>query len=301
MRSLVASPSIKHSCSTTAVPLQSVKVINQVSDAVNSSHILRTVSTVRGSQACHFYYNNKQAPAELVSAKGSTARGKSPSDICSACGTDANQLTAAYAQLHDETEKLRTQNRVLKQKNALLNTNLKNLLQQFNFVTSQHLTAQNSALKLKQVNAELHQRIAFFEQKLEQYITVAFEHEERAQDLEEQVKKMRLAHESELAVVRGSKTQKHNKTAVSIDAGAFCAPNTLTASIVSYKCSNRTVEAFALAEQAENHKQTLKELLATIDCLFKDKRSEEAWAEMRTLAEKHREELACARIANVGI
>ena len=289
MKSKVGTPSNKHSCSRTAAPSQCHKD-ESICDAFDEKLILQCVyGNTRTAKSSHFYYG-ATARDESASSHVSKTRMESPTRACTSCSADVSLLSAAANKLQAEVDSLRSANSALKQRNALLNASLANLSAQFNCTLAQQQSVQANATRYTRENAGLQQRIAFTEQKLEQYITRTFESEERAEELEARLSSAKRAFDAQLAQLKAKLSLDSDKARVRTNSSLSTAKE-LSSSIVSAKYGtnakpSNSTQAFALSNVTSRQEQAYAELLTAVRCLFKDKCNGETWSRVRALVGK---------------
>lgn len=293
MRSEVARSSTKKSCTKTAAPFLDFPD-ELLSEPVPENFVLQSVLKTPDVRYSHFNFASDAEKGHSDSSCHNCARTRvdSPQNNC-VFGAEAenqtahkiDQLTAQNNKLIKEIEKLRTSNRDLRTETVVLNSSLKNLKQQFNFVYSQLESTQQKAAHISQTNSALTQRLAFSEQKLEQYIASAFEQEDRVQELSSQLSAISRKYEAQklnkkLALVEKSRGD-------SLNAHIHAPDKTHQGSVDDRKRKPDISEVPALKSQVESQNQLIAKLLTCLQCLFKDKWSAQNWQQAKLLLKQH--------------
>lgn len=260
MKASVCSPSNKHSCGKTTVPSR-YNVSESAYVAPEDKFALQSLLQTASTKASHFYYGvqGMTFKDELSSCGSVKMRGESPQRLCASCSVHVSGLSAAYAKLHAEAENLRSANSALRHKNGLMSASLANLSTQFNCTLAAQQSVQKHATALKRDKVGLQQRIAFFEQKLEQCITKSFSHEQRADDLVEELSNTSRAYEAQISLLK-SQIRTHHSMHQSRKLS--------NVSTTSSKCISKT---FALTNGAQCTRTEATRPPTAHDCLFKDK------------------------------
>jgi len=308
MRSKVATSSTKKSCGKTTAPFLNFPD-ELLLEPVPENFILQSVLKTPDVRYSHFNFTSdaEKGYSDNSCCNCAKTRVESPQNICvfetgskNHSAQEVDQLTDQNKKLRYEIEKLRTSNRELRQETVLLNSSLNNLKQQFNFVYSQLESTQQKTAHMSHANNTLTQRLAFSEQKLEQYITSAFEQESLIQELTSQLADIARKYEAQkmnyrLKLIGKSQSGNLLKSLISISDKLH--PSSVDEKKGKSDCS----EMLNLKNQVENQNQLIVELLACLRCLFKDKWSAQNWQQAKLLLKQHANSFVLNRDAGMKV
>lgn len=191
-------------------------------------------------------------------------------------------LVGDNEKLRTEVDRFKKDNKILKDENTYLKGCLGNLKAQFNHLCNGYYQLEDLVHKFKIENGYIHQKLAFSEQKLDEYVALAFNQENKIQNLECDLTSIKSKFEAKICALK-LREFKTSSLLSKLKPEFQTQVQTLNSSVIVGKPKPQILQLDKLNYRLSKLNLFISETMDCLHHLFRDKWSESNWKRAQTL------------------